>query len=289
MYSITIELRSGQNHNLIKMDRSRGWVFTLNNYNPDDELWAYDLSLCCVYVVVGKEIADSGTPHLQGFCYFANKKSLSQMKDSHASCHWEPQRGSNRQAADYCKKDGDYFESGECPKEKGGESEKERWELALGAYAAGDYASVPADILIRYGHGLDFAVKKLTKFDLTQTTTPMEWYYGDSGTGKSRRARDENPGAYLKMANKWWDGYAGEDTVIIEDFDVAHSVLCHHLKIWLDRYPFPAEVKGAKIDIRPKKIIITSNYHPSDIWTTKGDLEPILRRLKITHFNTLFV
>ena len=90
------------------------------------------------------------------------------------------------------------------------------------------------------------------------TDVKGEWYHGPSGAGKSRKARDENPGAYLKLCNKWRDGYQGQETVIMEDLDKGHHVLGHHIKLWADRYHCPGETKGGQVPLVHRKFVITS-------------------------------
>lgn len=275
------------------MARSRGWCFTTNNPTEAHENEAYGLAWKVKYIVVGKEIGESGTPHLQGYIYYQDKKSFAQVQhDVPEGSHIEVARGTAQQNFEYCSKDGDFYENGERPltnKEKG-EKNSERWEEARIACREGRIADIPTDIGIHLAK-LQYLVnsEKMTRVNLSDTDEKMEWYWGPSGCGKSRRAREENPEAYLKMCNKWWDGYGGEEVVIIEDFDKEHKVLCHHMKIWCDRYKFPAEVKGGKIDIRPRKIIVTSNYHPSQIWENEQDLGPILRRFRVTDMSAPIV
>ena len=103
---------------------------------------------------------------------------------------------------------------------------------------------------------------------------------GPSGCGKSRKVRTENAGAYIKMANKWWDGYRQEKVVILDDLDPAHDRLAYHLKIWGDHYGCPLEVKGGVLPSAHDKIIITSQYYPEQIFTPE-DAIAIRRRYTV--------
>lgn len=98
------------------------------------------------------------------------------------------------------------------------------------------------------------------------------WIYGLPGAGKSHYARHYDSGPiYIKPQNKWWDGYTGESTVILEDFD--SSALSHLLKIWADKWSASGEVKGATVPLAYRTFIVTSNYLPRSpqLWGSQGD------------------
>lgn len=112
------------------------------------------------------------------------------------------------------------------------------------------------------------------------------WYWGVPGAGKSYLARQRFPKAYLKMANKWWDGYQQQENVILDEIE-KDCKLGHHLKIWTDSYGFIAEIKGEAVKIRPKNFVITSNYSIEEVFGEDMMLVTALkRRFKVVHFPT---
>lgn len=96
--------------------RGKYWVFTLNNYTREDEVSLQDANTAIDYLIYGREIGDSGTPHLQGFVALRDRKRFSVVRELlPGRCHIELARGTPVQASEYCKKEGDYFEHGTCP------------------------------------------------------------------------------------------------------------------------------------------------------------------------------
>lgn len=144
-------------HKIKMPNKAKRWCFTLNNYTEEELQNILHLGdrPYCQYLIVGKEVGEQGTPHLQGYVIFNSDKRLSQVK-THLGCnrvHCEVSRGTPQEAADYCKKDGDFSEYGTCP--AGRRSPKQgKWESLVeyieGLSEAGEPAPSEADLYRRY-------------------------------------------------------------------------------------------------------------------------------------------
>jgi len=303
----------------------RYWCMTFNNYSEETTTKLVEWAVAsCDYYVIGKEVASTGTKHLQ--CMFALKEKqrmtglLNKFK-GWAKPHMEPAMAEGTRAAAYCKKgsqsheewtefgtegpnfgkDADVIEGGTLPDMRRGSASATAkrvidYAAAIDLAKKRKFDEIDPSILLRYYGNLQ-RIAADNPPPVTNLNAPCaEWIFGPPGTGKSFTARKENPVFYWKACNKWWCGYKGEEVVIIDDFDKGNRCMGHNLKIWLDEYAFGAEIKGSSMLIRPKKIIITSNYHPGDIWgkTDKEEadiqmIEAISRRVTFRWFSTPYV
>lgn len=85
--------------------RSRRWCFTLNNWTE------VEMSQCLTEFdsfIIGQEVGENGTPHLQGYVEFKNQKDLSCLKKILSRAHWEKAKGSRGDNIAYCSKGGIY-------------------------------------------------------------------------------------------------------------------------------------------------------------------------------------
>lgn len=106
--------------------RAKYWCFTLNNYTPADVDRLSAPIPQVDYLIFGKEIAPSGTPHLQGTVCFQSRKRLSQLVTTIGRAHFTVTQLLS-QSIEYCKKDGDFTEVGTIP--AAGEARKERPDI----------------------------------------------------------------------------------------------------------------------------------------------------------------
>lgn len=264
--------------------RSRGWQFTLNNYTDADEV---DIqAIQSVYLIYGREVAPTtGTPHLQGFIKFGLVKSFKQVKSLlPVAAHIEPAL-CEEALINYNAKDGDIFEKGVRPKSnrEKGLSTQERYRAAISCAKEGKIDEVDPDLYLRYYRTLKVIEKDHLKPCAPLDTTAGVWIFGPSGCGKTSYVHKQfGESLYIKSAKtKWWDSYQGQDYVLLDDMDYECLHMSYYLKIWADHYPFQAETKGSAIMIRPKKIIVTSNYMIHELWREPELVKALVRRFEL--------
>ena len=228
-----------------------------------------------------------GRSHLQGFIQFQHPVTYSGVKEFIGNtAHVEQRKGSVKSAIEYCKKDGKVYSKG-TPQRllTNKENMHQKWshciELAEQCRLKEIKELYPSEY-IRYFK--TFCSLQTGSSQILDTIT-NEWWYGPTGTGKSYKVWKEYPEHYQKELNKWWDNYTGQDVVVIEEWCPKNECTASQLKIWADRYPFTAQIKGGTLQrIRPKKIIITSNYTIEQCFSNEEDAGPIKRRFKEVYF-----
>lgn len=285
-----------------KASAHRFFCWTCNNYTPEDEVRLQKMKIVG-WLLYGHEIGpENGVPHLQGALWCTKPMYLANLGRMMKNC-WASGMGSEKDLAHwlkYCTKDGvDIVEVGIRPtaeevdadialqgqgsrsdlvtfrdtiRDNGKVTKRELWDNHPSIMAR--YPKVASEIRNVY-----HPPQKLTVRD-------NQCIYGPSQCGKTTTAEQENPDHWCKtLPGLWFDGYNYEEVIIWEDFGKDEFNCNSLLKNLADYKPCTVGVKGSTLVIRPRRIIVTSNYHPQDIWTDSETLQPILERFTIRHFH----
>lgn len=265
--------------------RSRDWILTINNPSDQDKETFDKLgslkSPQVLHWIYQLEKGEEGTVHIQGCIRFKNAIILSTIKKIFPRAHLESAH-SYPACIKYCSKEESRIEE---PKEWGVRPEMGRRkdlealaEMIDSGASIKDVAQSDPSKFIRYHRGLQ-AYKEVTKEHREGKPTVI-YIYGETGCGKTssiyKKHGKEN--VYMKSGSKWWDGYDGQEVILIDDFDGCWPF--RDLLRLLDNYPYTGEIKGGTVKINSKYIYITADRKIEDLMgmCTPNELGQLIRR-----------
>lgn len=240
---------------------------------------------------------DSGRAHLQGYAIFSRSTRLGTLKKlpGYETAHWEPARGSHSAARDYCSKvesrvAGPWTSGEEEAVGSGTRNDLRALKRALDEGATDrDIAENHFEAFLRHGNGIARYRAAVSPPRPDDHQTPLTVVLGTTGLGKTRWVMAEAKPCFNKaLDSKWWDGYNGTDSVLIDDF--LGGIPFSELLRLANCGAYAVEQKNGRVNWNPKEIYITSNVRP-DSWYRRaiaaGNInpEPLLRRItRIVHF-----
>lgn len=229
------------------------------------------------FLVQGYERCENtGNLHAQSYIQFYEPRSLRSAIDFIGSgTHVQIAKGSPHENFEYCTKDQQWFESGIMSSGHGDRTDlKEVLE-----YKTIDEVREHCPLqFIKFHNGLE---KYFTKPISNRTIfSKILWLWGSSGSGKTYHATQIGETYYMKDSTYWWNGYTGQTTIILDDFDKDN----HYFKTQrdflklLDRYPLSVQVKCGYVNINSENIVITSEYPPTHFFFDSM-LTQVMRRI----------
>lgn len=252
---------------------------TVNNPTYSDEEFREKLDALITtgvldYYVFQRERSTTGTPHFQVYVIFNKKSTIVKFKRLICErAHVEVCRGTPQDNYEYCTKvesriSGPYM-SGELPVSAGRGSRSDldaAIQTLNSTRSLREVATKHATTFVRCHRGLS-AYLQVT---CARRTWLTEFFvlYGEPGTGKTTHALSKHPDLFClppvqERGTVWWDGYDGQDTVLIDDFR-SFCIPYNLLFNYIDRTPLLVPVKGGMVPFLAKRVIATTNEHPRD-------------------------
>lgn len=260
----------------------RNWCFT------DFELLNFELIYTQYkdiirYIVFGNEICpDTKKPHIQGFIQFVNKKTMGGVKRIFQTkkIHLEQCYGTEAQNQKYCIKDGKYKQFGKY-KIQGGRSDKEQVQKDLEENKPMlQIAKDNFDFFLRY-HQAIYKYRQLILQEQTKRFRKLEVILikGETGKGKTKSAFEIDPNLFKIEGSQlqWFDGYEGEKTLLIDEYN--NDINITRLLNLTDGYRLRLPIKGGFTYANWNRVIITTNLSQLHSNAKKVHIDALNRRI----------
>nr|QXP07728.1 MAG: replication associated protein [Arizlama virus] len=282
----------------------RNWVFTLNADEDAGEQieWTNEGIPCplgswldssdITYLVC--QVEQVGHVHIQGYVEFKKAQRLAACKKVNAQAHWEPRRGSQKQAIAYCQKEESRvngpWELGEMKKQGSRADLESIYEAVQQRKSNLQMVEDIGPSVAKFEKHINFLRMALLEKSSNRKVTGVKviTLYGPTGKGKTTTAIElfghDDPATYYKVsapAHKntkvWFSGYTGQPVLILDEFS-GNFVPVDYLKGLLDYHPLMVETKGGHAWACWTTVVITTNCTPN-AWYSGIDPAPLIRRL----------
>jgi len=272
------------------------WVFVIHNFSEEtvNRISLLESDPWCKGVTAGVEVCPkTGTKHIQG-CLFRppglriGKKKMYEKLTNGTKFWCAGARGSWGENKKYTQKDDNVLAFKDITEadlkeydQQGARHDLEEFKTAIkrGATDA-ELFEDHYEVLAKYPR-----IENRTKMHYLKLSTrafrevDVIVHWGEAGTGKTRKAYEDGAFIFDDYEKGWWDGYAGESAVLLDDF-YGGVKWCSFLR-WLDGYQVRLPVKGGHTYAQWSKLYITSNKHPND-WYKDHSLSEYAFKRRIT-------
>lgn len=279
-----------------------GWCFTINNPTQADYPTFDPLTMN--YLVYQLEQGEQGTPHLQGYVTMIKRKRIGQMAVLFPRAHLEGAKGTARQNKHYCTKPHAGCDCKHCVGPPVPVRLDGPWEYGIPpSHHQGDVMTRIYEEIKR-GTKLDKLIDKIPQAmkhiraiekvqEVFQKKAAQRWrsvtvevMMGPPGSGKTRTAVEEAGGydecfilSRIGSSQWWWDGYEGENTLILDDYDPDNAMAYAALLRVLDGHPIRTPVKGGFAWPTMMRIVITTNTPPAGWYPKRSNVDALMRRI----------
>lgn len=258
--------------------RSRVWFLTCNNPTDNDRENLSKAINQCVYAIQVDEVGKKrGTPHTHTYLRFKSARTFSSIRTLCTRNDVQVAKGNDAHVLKYLSK----------------ENKPTIYGQATAQGKRNDISEVRE--LLRKDPRMDPVVDSTESYQATRFAEiwlkykeparpfgprKVYWFFGETGTGKSYTAWREAPDAYSPKNYKWWDGYDGHKTIILDEL---RGDWCkfHEILTILGETPFKVECKGGMRQALYDTVYITSIHHPLNCWQSVEDKSQLMDRIDV--------
>lgn len=243
------------------------------------------------WLCFGKEkCPTTGRIHWQGVVYWIHphtKKGAGKLLNN---AHVENCKGTLEENIKYCQKEGQYEEYGERPSQGARTDLIALYKEIQNGKTVEEIRSEQPDTYHQYGRTLEKLEDDVLRKKWRTWMTKGIWYHGKTGTGKSHKAfKDYHPDTHYlyRHDNGWWEGYKGQEVVIINDF--RGEIKYNELLQIIDKWPYFVKRRCREpVPFLSKLVIITSSKRPEEVYynlSQNDSIEQLMRRIDVIDSN----